>query len=227
VSPDFLKLKIKQMIKSINHCILILSVVALFSACTECKKHQKTETSVVAEKEDCLYSFDESAVKVFWAAYKTTDKLKVVGKFKKLSTTKTKEQFSSVEELVNGVNFSINTASSASGDESRDLSLNDYFFKLFTDNFEINGSLAEMNEGSVTAHLDVLGLDKRMILSYSLEENMLKMKGTLSLEDFGVVKAYNSIHNKCIDLHTGADGISKTWDDVDVIIEVPILKDCK
>jgi len=215
------------MIKSINHCILILSVVGLFSACTECKKHQKTETSVVAEKADCLYSFDESAVKVFWAAYKTTDKLKVVGQFKKLSTTRTKEQFSSVEELVNGVNFSINTASSASGDEIRDLSLNDYFFKLFTDNFEINGSLAEMNEGSVTAHLNVLGVDKRMVLSYSLEKNVLKMKGTLSLEEIGAVKAYNSIHNKCIDLHKGADGISKTWNDVDVIIEVPILKDCK
>jgi hypothetical protein len=129
--------------------------------------------------------------------------------------------------LVNGIQFSINTASSASGDEIRDLSLNDYFFKLFTDNFEINGSLSQMNEGHVTAHLDVLGFDKQIDLSYSLEENVLKMKGKLSLKDLGVVKAYHSIHNKCIDLHTGADGVSKTWDDVDVIIEVPILKDCK
>lgn len=210
------------MIKSIKHSILFLSVVGLFLACTESKKNQTTETPVVVEKVDCLYGFDESKTKVFWAAYKTDDKLKVVGQFKKLSTNRTKEQFSSVEELVNGMQFSINTASSASGDEIRDLSLKDYFFQLFTENFEINGSLSEMNEGVVVAGIDVFGVQKNIKLTYSLGEEMLKMKGTLSLEEIGAVKAYNSIHQKCFDLHKG-----KTWDDVDVIIEVPIFKDCK
>jgi hypothetical protein len=55
----------------------------------------------------------------------------------------------------------------------------------------------------------------------------LKVRGTFSLEDFGAIKAYQSIQNKCYDLHKGADGISKTWDDVDVIINVPISKVCK
>ena len=163
-----------------------------------------------------------SATKVFWAAYKTEDKLKVVGQFKELKTDRSNQQFSSLEELVNGINFSINTASSASGDVIRDLSLNEYFFQLFTENFEINGSLAEMNEVSITATINIFGAAKNMVLTYSITDEVLKMKGTLSLEDFGAVKAYNSIHEKCFDLHKG-----KTWDDVDVIIEVPILKDCK
>jgi len=210
------------MLKSINHCILILSVVGLFSACTECKKHQEPETAVVAEKTDCLYSFDESAVKVFWAAYKTSDKLKVVGQFKELKTDRTDQKFSSLEELVNGINFSINTANSVSGDEIRDLSLKAYFFQLFTENFEIKGGLAAMSEGVVIATIDVFGVQKNIKLAYSLDEEILKMKGTLSLEQIGATKAYLSIHNKCVDLHKG-----KTWDDVDVIIEVPILKDCK
>ena len=214
------------MIKSINLSVLILSV-ALFSACTDSKKNQTTETSVVVEKTDCLYSFDENTSKVFWAAYKTNDKLKVVGQFKELKTDRVGQKFSSLEELVNGLNFSINTASSASGDEIRDLSLKAYFFQLFTDNFEVKGSLAEMKESVVTATIDVFGVQKNIKLTYSLDEDILKMKGTLSLEQIGAVDAYNSIHSKCIDLHKGADGISKTWDDVDVIIEVPILRDCK
>jgi len=211
------------MIKLIKHSVLILSVITLFSACTECcKKSETTESPVVTEKAECLYSFDESATKVFWAAYKTEDKLKVVGQFKELKTDRADQQFSSLEELVKGINFSINTASSASGDEIRDLSLNEYFFQLFTENFEINGSLAEMNEESITASINMFGTAKNIKLNYSADEKVLKMKGTLSLEEFGAVKAYNSIHQKCFDLHKG-----NTWDDVDVIIEVPILKDCQ
>ena len=210
------------MIKTIKHSVLILSVVALFSACTETKTKDTTKTPVVTEKVECLYSFDESATNVFWAGYKTDDKLKVIGQFKELKTDRSDQQFSSLEELVNGINFSINTASSASGDEIRDLSLKEYFFKLFTENFEINGSLTEMTDETITATINMFGIAKNIQLTYSVDKEVLKMKGTLSLEEFGAVKAYNSIHTKCFDLHKG-----KTWDDVDVIIEVPILKDCK
>jgi hypothetical protein len=210
------------MIKSIKHSVLILSVVALFSACTETKTKDTTAIPVLTEKADCLYSFDESAIKVYWAAYKTEDKLKVVGQFKELKTDRSDQQFSSLAELVNGINFSINTASSASGDEIRDVSLKEYFFKLFTANFEINGSLAEMNEESITATINMFGTAKTIELTYSVDKGVLKMKGALSLEEFGAINAYNSIHTKCFDLHKG-----KTWDGVDVIIEVPISKDCQ
>lgn len=208
--------------KNIKHSILFLSFVGLFSACTENKQTQSVEKDVVVEKTDCLYSYDASAVKVFWAGYKTEDKLKVVGQFKELKTDRVNQQFSSLEELVNGISFSVNSASSASGDEIRDLSLKEYFFQLFTENFEINGQLDEMTEASITASINMYGVVKTIKLSYTADEETLKMKGTLSLEEFGAVEAYNSIHKKCFDLHKG-----KTWDDVDVIIEVPILKDCK
>jgi hypothetical protein len=210
------------MVLQFKHSILFLSVIAIFSACTENKKVETSETPVVTEKVDCLYSFDASTTKVFWAAFKTEDKLKVVGQFKDLKTDRADQKFSSLEALVNGINFSINSASSASGDEIRDLSLKDYFFQLFTENFEINGSLTEMNEESITATINLFGTIKNIKLTYSADEEVLKMKGTLSLEEFGALKAYNSIHEKCFDLHKG-----KTWDDVDVIIEVPILKDCQ
>ena len=43
------------MIKSIQHSVLILSVVALFSACTESNKKESTEIPVATEKTECLY----------------------------------------------------------------------------------------------------------------------------------------------------------------------------
>ena len=210
------------MVLQFKHSILFLTIIVLFSSCTESKKGEPIVAPVIIENNECLYSFDETATKVFWAAYKTEDKLKVVGQFKELKTDRSDQQFSSLAELVNGINFSINTASSASGDEIRDLSLKEYFFKLFTENFQINGSLAEMNKESITASINMFGSAKNIALTYSLTDGVLKMKGALSLEEFGALKAYNSIHTKCFDLHKG-----KTWDVVDVIIEVPVLKDCK
>tara|TARA_B100000780_G_C21030899_1_gene413350 strand:+ start:368 stop:994 length:627 start_codon:yes stop_codon:yes gene_type:complete len=205
--------------KSIKQFLLLFSAIALFSSCTETKTKETSLSKIIKAQEEVLYSFDETRTKVFWAGYKTEDKLKVIGQFKELTTDRSDQQFSSIEELVNGINFSINSASSISGDEIRDLSLNDYFFKFFTDNFEITGVLGAMTETSITATINMLGVAKEMVLSYSLSDKVLKMKGTLSLEEFGAIKAYNSIHKKCFDLHKG-----KTWDEVNVIIEVPILK---
>ena len=210
------------MMKSIKQFLLLFSTIALFSACTDTKTKETSISKSIKVDKEVLYSFDETRTKVFWAGYKTEDKLKVIGQFKELTTDRSDQQFSSLEELVNGINFSINTASSASGDEIRDLSLNEYFFKLFTENFQINGSLAEMNKESITASINMFGSAKNIALTYSLTDGVLKMKGALSLEEFGALKAYNSIHTKCFDLHKG-----KTWDVVDVIIEVPVLKDCK
>ncbi len=205
--------------KSIKQFLLLFSTIALFSACTDTKTKETSISKSIKVDKEVLYSFDETRTKVFWAGYKTEDKLKVIGQFKELTTDRGDQQFSSIEELVNGINFSINTASSISGDEIRDLSLNDYFFKFFTDNFEITGVLGAMTETSITATINILGVAKEMVLSYTVTDKVLKMKGTLSLEEFGAIKAYKSIHAKCFDLHKG-----KTWDEVNVIIEVPILK---
>ena len=58
--------------------------------------------------------------------------------------------------------------------------------------------------------------------------NVLKLRAQISLDEMGAYKAYNSISAKCYDLHKGADGISKTWDEVNVILDVPFTKeDCK
>ena len=210
------------MFKFTKYSFLVLSVVSLFLACTESADKKTVVKPSITKTNDCVYSFDDSSIRVFWAGYKTEDKLKVIGQFKETKTDRSQREFSSVNEMVSGINFSINTASSASGDEIRDLNLQEHFFNLFTDNFEIKGVLGGFSEDSITATLSILGMEKDLKLSYTLKEDALKMKGTLSIEDFGAIKAYNSIHLKCFDLHKGI-----TWDDVDVIIDVPFMKNCK
>ena len=181
-----------------------------------------------AKSDKCLYSFSDSTIKLFWAGYKTTDKLKVLGSFQEIKTNHSDQKFSSIDELVNGITFSINSKSSESGDPIRDANLRDYFFNYLTDNFQINGRFSEYNDAFITANIGVLGDDRQVRFSHSIVNNVLKLRALISLNELGAYKAYNSISAKCYDLHKGPDGISKTWDEVNVLIDVPLItEDCK
>ena len=209
--------------------ILLCSFI-LISCNSGQEKNIKTDDKIELEPnaDKCIYSFSDSTIKLFWAGYKTTDKLKVLGSFQEIKTNHSNQKFSSIDEMVNGITFSINSKSSESGDPIRDANLRDYFFNYLTDNFQINGNVSEYNDAFITANFDVLGVDRQVKFTHSIVNNVLKLRALISLDDLGAYKAYNSISAKCYDLHKGPDGISKTWDEVNVLIDVPLItEDCK
>ena len=205
----------------------LLSLSFLLSCNTVQEQNIKVEEkkNETVKPDTCIYSFSDSTIKLFWAGYKTTDKLKVLGSFQEITTNHADQKFSSIEDLVNGMTFSINSKSSESGDPIRDANLRDYFFNYLTDNFQINGHISEYNDAFVTANIDVLGIDRQVKFSHSVANNVLKMRALISLEELGANIAYSSISDKCYELHKGPDGISKTWDEVNVLIDVPLIKE--
>ena len=208
----------------------LLCSIVIMSCNTGQEKNIKVDDKkeLEAKADKCLYSFSDSTIKLFWAGYKTTDKLKVLGSFQEIKTNHSDQKFSSIDELVNGITFSINSKSSESGDPIRDANLRDYFFNYLTDNFQINGRFSEYNDAFITANIGVLGDDRQVRFSHSIVNNVLKLRALISLDELGAYKAYNSISAKCYDLHKGPDGISKTWDEVNVLIDVPLItEDCK
>jgi hypothetical protein len=210
-----------------NHSFQLFLSILLISIVLSCNTDNGNHNIGLVNPETCMYGFNEAETKVSWNAYKTTDKVKVMGYFETLTTDRTGMMYNSIQEFVNGIKFSINSSSSFSGDAARDISVRDYFFNLFTENFEINGTLEMVSPKQVTAYLDIYGTDTPVLLSYDVSEGILLMKGSISLNEIGAINAYNSIHEKCIDLHRGIDGISKTWDTVDISIEIPVIKDCR
>jgi hypothetical protein len=210
-----------------NHSFQLFLSILLISIVLSCNTDNGNHNIGLVNPETFMYGFNEAETKVSWNAYKTTDKVKVMGYFETLTTDRTGMMYNSIQEFVNGIKFSINSSSSFSGDAARDISVRDYFFNLFTENFEINGTLEIVSPKQVTAYLDIYGTDTPVLLSYDVSEGILLMKGSISLNEIGAINAYNSIHEKCIDLHRGIDGISKTWDTVDISIEIPVIKDCR
>ena len=126
-------------------------------------------------------------------------------------------EYNTLEELVNGLDFSISTASSVSGDPVRDMNLKDYFFKQLTKNFTLNGTLGLPNGGSIPVTFNTLLGSKTVDLDFTFENNIVEIKGIIDIGvDLGGVLAYDSIHEKCEQLHTGGDGVSKTWTEVEM-----------
>ena len=206
---------------------VILCSFIVISCNTGQEKNIKTDDKkgLETKADECIYSFSDSTIKLFWAGYKTTEKLKVLGSFQEIKTNHSDQKFSSIDELVNGITFSINSKSSESGDPIRDANLRDYFFNYLTDNFQINGNVSEYNNDFLLANIDVLGVDRQVKFTHSIVNNVLKLRALISLDEMGAYKAYNSISTKCYDLHKGADGISKTWDEVNVILDIPFTKE--
>ena len=209
---------------------LTILIFILFISCGRNNNKEVQQEKIKTELD--TYKLDMANTKVIWNGYKTNDKAKVVGYFSEFSTDREGQEFSSIDELVSGLKFSIKSSSSLSGDPIRDKNLKDHFFKYLTDEFVINGTLAQPINDSIDVTFDVLGQTR--ILRFGCQYNivpdsdnsdyMIEISGSIDLESqFGGLQAFNAISKKCYDLHKGADGVSKTWKQVDVLIKALVL----
>jgi len=209
---------------------LTILIFILFISCGRNNNKEVQQEKIKTEEDS--YQFDIENTKVIWNGYKTNDKIKVVGYFNEFSCDREGQEFSSIEDLVNGLQFSIKSSSSSSGDPMRDKNLKDHFFKYLTDDFVINGTLGNPINDSIDVTFNVFGQTKQIRLGFLYNiipgcpyfDHIVEIKGSINLESqFDALKAYNAISKKCYDLHKGADGISKTWKQVDVHIKALVI----
>jgi hypothetical protein len=57
-------------------------------------------------------------------------------------------------------------------------------------------------------------------------EGEFTASGSFDMLDFGLKTAFDSIHQACFEKHKGADGVSKTWTEVEVRIAAKVSKTC-
>jgi hypothetical protein len=213
-------------------------LVIIFTFCNNQNKTESTQNNIkqdqVSYKLDMIYNAERPEnTEVNWYAYKTNEKIKVSGSFSEFSSDRENQAFNSINDLVDGLYFSISSLSSSSGDETRDLNIKDYFFKHLTDNFEINGTLGKPVNDSIDIFFDIFEKNKPIRFAYSsfvipdckYGDQIIEIKGTINLVNHFDGVAYASISAKCVDLHKGADGISRTWDEVDVHIKALVINE--
>jgi len=199
--------------------VLTLAVFTLVFN-TSCKDKKTTETEaneapteVVASKQ---FVVKPEATKVTWTAYKTTAKTPVGGEFATLNFEEKSGE--TPQDALNNLTFSIPVSSLMTKDVGRDSKLKASFFGAMLDTEFLTGTLKYSND-KYTAFITMNGVTNQLPLEVEItDERRVKMTTTMDLKKWNALEALESLNKVCFDLHKGADGVSKTWEDVAIEI---------
>ncbi|MGO4919082.1 YceI family protein [Maribacter spongiicola] len=203
----------------------VSSLFIVFASCKDAKKGEESKNVDTTSEITEMFSLVQDSTKVSFTAYKTTDKVPVGGKFQKINFTKTNSGTTSMEAL-NDTQFSIPVSSLFTNDPTgtRDPKLLEFFFGVLKDTELISGVFKVENEKS-SIDITLNGETQNIPLSYEMNgNNKITFNGVMDLENWNAMDAVASINKACEVLHTGKDGVSKTWSEVAVKAEVLLAK---
>lgn len=211
-----------KQITSIAACLMLLFSVS----CKETKKEEKVNAESEVEMTSDQYTLVQDSVKVSFTAYKTTEKLPVGGQFKEIEISNANGGATPLEAL-NGVAFSIPVSSLFTNDATgtRDPKILEFFFGAMKNTELISGTFNVGEDGKSSIDVTLNGETSNIPLTQKMvSETALAFDGTMNLENWDALAAVESINKACEALHTGKDGVSKTWSEVAVHAEVLVKK---
>lgn len=207
--------------------LLLLVVLPLSYACSggSEKTAEETETmeAKVEETKNEL-TLSPANTSLAFTAYKTTDKAPVKGVFQTVNFEK--RSAADVETLLNGLDFSIPVSSLFTNDatKTRDPKIVEFFFGAMMNTEMMSGTIVVEN-GTYSASILMNGVRNTLPLDVEVTDGkLLVAKGTVNLAEWDALEALASLNEVCFDLHKGADGESKTWEDVEVEITARLRK---
>ncbi|MGB0891191.1 MAG: YceI family protein [Flavobacteriaceae bacterium] len=204
--------------KLVPFFIAITLVFAFVSCKSEAKKADySSKSKSKTTKTEAAYSLKNANHTINWVAYKTTDKIGVKGQFKKVNITKGGEG-NSAKDAINNSEFSIPITSIFTKDTSRDFKIKKFFFGVMDKTELLSGKFMIENDSIGSVDLTMNGITKNLPFTYSLNGKIFNLKATMKISDWNANDALTSLNDACKDLHKGADGVSKTWNDVSLNI---------
>lgn len=208
--------------KNINLIILGFVLITTFSCTNSGKNTEGSESEVTAG----TYSLINDSTKVSFVAYKTTGKVPVGGQFTKINISNTSAGETALDAL-NGAQFSIPVSSLFTNDptETRDPKILASFFEVMENTELISGVFKVAEDKTCSVDVTLNGNTANIPLEYTSDnDTRFSFDGVMNLEDWDALDAVASLNKACEALHTGMDGVSKTWSDVAVHGEVLLKK---
>jgi len=202
--------------KTLFRVSIIAIALLAFTACKNEKKESKTEV----EKSTVVYVVNPGATKINWTAYKTTEKVAVKGIFKTI--TFDKKEGATAKEALNNLEFSVPVSSIFSSNEERDGKLVASFFGAMLDTAFLSGKIAFSKNNVCNIEITMNGKAQTIPFTYTENEGAFVFEGVMNLEKWDALGAIEALNKVCFGLHKGADGVSKTWNDVAIKIETSV-----
>ena len=209
----------------------IISSTALFVSCgetekTEEKKEAPLDTAI--ETKPCLLTLDNENVVVNWTAFKLSEKVGVGGTFDSVVVSGVNDNETILGAAVNA-QFDIYTASVNSNNPERDMKISNSFFGTMANTESISGKVVSLNDGGSGAILLTMnGVEKEIALEWkATSENRLKLSTAINVNDWNAKPSLDSLNGVCTAVHTGKDGVSVLWPDVEIEVFADFKSDCK
>ena len=176
-------------------------------------------------------SFQIVNAKPGWTAYKTTEKAAVSGTFNEYQFASTSPA-PTMGDALKGLNMSITPASVESNNAPRNVTIATKYFALFANPSSIRGKVLSVsgddNAGTVNIQVDMNAVSKDLDFKYTVSaDGKLEAAVTVDMMDFALDGPWSSIHESCKALHTGADGVAKTWTEVMLKVTADVAKVCQ
>ena len=215
--------------------LFFLMISLFFTACggdaakvdaEKAKKEREAKANQV-----CIYSYDAAADNtVQWTAFKTMAKVGVSGKFPEITITGANPS-EDIATMLNGVSIEIPVAGTITGDPARDKKIVEFFFAEMADTENITGVITSTEGDNTRGHgmlnLKINGVESEVKMRYNVTGNFFKMEGILNLDDFNAQAAVTNLNKNCDEKHTGDDGVSKLWPEVELRFVTQLKKACK
>lgn len=192
--------------------------LSIFS-CTEKKTEEVVNTPIVEtqiseeEPSDVVDGVIKGAT-VHWTGFKTTEKVAVSGKFDAVQVLDAKEG-TTPEGILQGAKVRVAVSSIDSGLEERDAKLKMILFGSMLNTNDIYGVI-NFKGGKTFITFTLNDVSKEYEVQSKFEKNTFTIHTTVNLADFNANVAVEALNKACFDLHKGADGVSKTWSEVDI-----------
>ena len=200
----------------------MVMMIALGAQLVSCKKETK-ETQQI-EKPALVFQASEEGSSLQWTAYKTSDKVPVKGTFKDvriISSNKSADAAGSLE----GLSFEIPVSSIFTNDTIRDGKLQKFFFAVMDNSMTLKGKFKVESADSGNLDISMNGMSRELPFKFEVQQDTIHLNANMDLNDWGAQTALESINEACRELHTGPDGVSKTWNEVALNAKILVVKE--
>lgn len=197
---------------------VLSSLLLIMVFVSSCKKNEKKEVTPIVK----TYSVMADSTTINWTAYKTTAKVPVKGQFSEVTIENAKKDTTALGAL-NGLKFKIPISSLITKDTIRDAKVKKYFFGSMENSGIITGTVHINKENASTVDISMNGITRELPIAYIVTDNKVTIVGNMELDNWQAKAALEALNVVCKDLHTGDDGISKTWSDVKIEV-IAVLK---
>lgn len=199
---------------------LVLLLMLLEISCNTSKKEKDESRNAKTILTSTVYTMDKSGTSLTWTAYKFTEKLGVSGTFDNF-TLRLKTDSGSIDDLLSKAEMTIVTHSVNSANVIRDPKLRTFFFKIFNTD-TIFGNIVDAKNSKGALELRMNNMINDVAFEYSIKNDTLHLLTHLDLISWNGEQALTSLNKECYELHTGNDGVSKLWPNVDVVLKIPV-----